>query len=417
MWRIREVAAESCAREEADARKPKTHPQKQRVGHPAPVSEGGRYKRVGSEARRVKLLIAGGGTGGHVFPALAIASEWLSRGTEREVVLVGTQRGIEMKLVPAAGLPLETIRVAGLKGKGGTTLVKNLVMLGTGLRDALGVLRRQQPIVAFGVGGYAAGPMLLATWLSRIPNVIFEPNAEPGFTNKVLAHLAKRIATGYEISANAWGGKAVVTGNPVRAEFFAIPPRKPEKPFRLLVTGGSQGALPVNKAFIAAVELLAKRKDEMRVVHQTGERDYNEVRAAYARFGIEAEVSPFLSNMAERFAWADVIVCRAGAITAAEVAAAGRAAIFIPFGRATDSHQLRNAQEMVKAGAGRLIAEPELTAERLTNEIFSLLDQPGELQAVAMKARSLSHPHAAREIVNLIEEAVRRASPREATRP
>jgi UDP-N-acetylglucosamine--N-acetylmuramyl-(pentapeptide) pyrophosphoryl-undecaprenol N-acetylglucosamine transferase len=353
----------------------------------------------------VKLLIAGGGTGGHVFPAIAIAQEWLSRGTEREVVLVGTQRGIEMRLVPAAGLPLETIRVAGLKGKGGATLLKNLALLGTGLRDAFGVLRRQQPVVAFGVGGYAAGPMLLATWLRGIPNVIFEPNAEPGFTNKVLARLAKRIATGYQIAANAWGAKAVVTGNPVRAEFFKIEPRKPEMPFRLLITGGSQGALPVNRAFIAAAELLAKRKGEMRIVHQTGERDYNDVRAAYARYEIDAEVSPFLNNMAERFAWADVITCRAGAITAAEVAAAGRAAIFIPFGRATDSHQLRNAQEMVKAGAGRLIAETELTPERLTKEIFTLLDRPEEIEAVAMKARSLSHPHAAREIVNLIERA------------
>ena len=376
-----------------------------------PTCKGGMWGTRRFEERSVKLLIAGGGTGGHVFPALAIAREWLSRGTEREVVLVGTQRGIEMKLVPAAGLPLETIRVAGLKGKGGTTLVKNLAMLWVGLKDAFGVLRRQQPVVAFGVGGYAAGPMLLATWLRGIPNVIFEPNAEPGFTNKVLAHLAKRIATGYEVSAKGWGMKAVVTGNPVRAEFFDIPPRKPEKPFHLLITGGSQGALPINKVFIAAMELLAKRKDEVRIVHQSGERDYTDVRAAYERCAMDAEVAPFLSNMAERFAWADVIVCRAGAITAAEVAAAGRAAIFIPFGRATDSHQLRNAQEMVKAGAGLLIAEPELTPERLTKEIFVLLDQPGELEAIAMKARGLSHPDAAREIVNLIEEAVRRASP------
>src|SRR6516225_2586838 len=167
----------------------------------------------------MKLLIAGGGTGGHVFPAIAIAREWLSRGAEREVVLVGTQRGIEVKLVPQAGLPLETIRVAGLKGKGGTTLVKNLAMLGTGLADAFGVLKRHRPAVAFGVGGYAAGPMLLATWLRRIPNVIFEPNAEPGFTNKVLARFAKKIATGYAASARTWGEKALVTGCPVRQEF------------------------------------------------------------------------------------------------------------------------------------------------------------------------------------------------------
>ena len=356
----------------------------------------------------MKLLIAGGGTGGHVFPAIAIAEEWLSRGKEREVVLVGTQRGIEMKLVPAAGLPLETIRVAGLKGKGGTTLARNLAMLGTGLTDAFAVLKRQKPVVAFGVGGYAAGPMLLATWLRGIPNVIFEPNAEPGLTNKLLARLARRIATGYRVSAQGWGAKAVVTGCPVRPEFFAIQPRKPEKPFRLLVTGGSQGALPINRTFMEAAELLAKRKTEMQIVHQSGERDYNNVRAAYARHEMHVEVAPFLGNMAERFAWADVIVCRAGAITAAEVAAAGRAAIFIPFGKATDSHQLRNAQEMTSAGAGRLIAEPELSVERLTKEIFSLLDQPEDIEALSTKARSLAHPDAVREIVGLIEEAGRR---------
>jgi UDP-N-acetylglucosamine--N-acetylmuramyl-(pentapeptide) pyrophosphoryl-undecaprenol N-acetylglucosamine transferase len=353
----------------------------------------------------VKLLIAGGGTGGHVFPAIAIAQEWLSRGKEREVILVGTQRGIEMKLVPAAGLPLETIRVAGLKGKGGTTLLKNLGMLRSGLSDAFAVLKEHKPEVAFGVGGYAAGPMLLATWLKGIPSVIFEPNAEPGLTNKLLARLAKRIATGYEVSAHAWGARATVTGCPVRPEFFAIGPRKPAKPFHLLVTGGSQGALPINRTFIEAAELLAKRKGELQIVHQTGERDYNNVRAAYTRYEMPAEVSPFLSNMGEHFAWADMIVCRAGAITAAEVAAAGRAAIFIPFGKATDSHQLRNAQEMTNAGAGRLIAEPELNAERLAKEIFSLLDQPGEIEKLASSARGMAHPHALREIVDLIEEA------------
>jgi UDP-N-acetylglucosamine--N-acetylmuramyl-(pentapeptide) pyrophosphoryl-undecaprenol N-acetylglucosamine transferase len=361
----------------------------------------------------VKLLIAGGGTGGHVFPAIAIAQEWLSRDQEREVVLVGTQRGIEMKLVPAAGLPLETIRVAGLKGKGGATLLRNLAMLGTGLSDAFAVLKRQKPAVAFGVGGYAAGPMLLATWLRGVPNVIFEPNAEPGLTNKLLARLAKTIATGYEVSAQAWGARAVVTGCPVRPEFFEIQPKKPEKPYQVLVTGGSQGALPINRTFIEATELLAKRNREMRIVHQTGERDYNNVRAAYARQEMQVEVAPFLSNMAEHFAWADLIICRAGAITAAEVAAAGRAAIFIPFGKATDSHQLRNAQEMVNAGAGKLIAEPELNAERLTKEIFTLLDQPGELERLAAKARSVAHPNAVREIVDLIEASERRPSRKE----
>jgi UDP-N-acetylglucosamine--N-acetylmuramyl-(pentapeptide) pyrophosphoryl-undecaprenol N-acetylglucosamine transferase len=353
----------------------------------------------------VKLLIAGGGTGGHVFPALAIAREWLSRGSEREVVLVGTQRGIEMKLVPQAGLPLETLRVAGLKGKGGATLLRNLAMLVPAMLDARRVLRKHKPVAAFGVGGYAAGPMLLATWLGRVPNVIFEPNAEPGFTNKVLARISARIATGYEISAPSWEKKAIVTGCPVRPEFFAITPRKLEKPFRLLITGGSQGALPINRAFVDAMDRLAARKNELAIVHQTGEGDYNAVRTAYARRGIHAEVVPFLTNMAEHFAWADVIVCRAGAITAAEVAAAGRAAIFIPFGRATDSHQLRNAQEMSRAGAGRLISETELTAEKLTGEISSLLDHPQEIEKLSKAARGLARPNAARDIVDLIEEA------------
>jgi UDP-N-acetylglucosamine--N-acetylmuramyl-(pentapeptide) pyrophosphoryl-undecaprenol N-acetylglucosamine transferase len=355
----------------------------------------------------MKLLIAGGGTGGHVFPALAIAREWMSRGSEREVVLVGTQRGIEMKLVPQAGLPLETLRVAGLKGKGGATLVKNLAMLGPGLADALRVLRKHKPVAAFGVGGYAAGPMMLATWMNGVPNVIFEPNAEPGFTNRVLAKISKRIAAGYDVSAGAWGAKAVVTGCPVRPEFFGIAPRTLQKPFRLLITGGSQGALAINRAVIDTMDRLAARKSELSIVHQTGERDYNAVRTAYARREFPAEVVPFLTNMAERFAWADLIVCRAGAITAAEIAASGRAAIFIPFGHATDSHQLRNAQEMARAGAGRVIPEPELTPERLSSEIFSLLDQPGEIERQSCAARSMARPNAARDIVNMIEEVAR----------
>ena len=310
-----------------------------------------------------------------------------------------------MKLVPQAGLPFETLRVAALKGKGGATLAKNVAMLAPAMLDARRVLRMHKPIAAFGVGGYAAGPMMLATWFSRIPNVIFEPNAEPGLTNKLLARISKRIATGYEISAQFWGKKAVVTGCPVRPEFFSIAPPRLAKPFRLLVTGGSQGALPINRAFVDAMDLLVPRKNELSIVHQTGERDYNAVRTAYARREINAEVVPFLTNMAERFAWADVIVCRAGAITAAEIAAAGRAAIFIPFGRATDSHQLRNAQEMTRAGAGRLISEVELTAESLTGEIFSLLNQPQEIEKLSTAARGLARPYAARDIVNLIEEA------------
>jgi len=357
-----------------------------------------------------KLLIAGGGTGGHVFPALAIAVEWISRGGERKVVFVGTQRGIEARLVPEAGFPLDTIRSAGLKGIGGMKFVRNVAKLAPAMWDSFAILRRHKFAAALGVGGYAAGPMMLAAVLRGLPTVVFEPNAEPGFTNRVLAGMVTRVATAYEAPTNLWGRKATLTGIPVRPEFFAIPQRAPAEPFHILITGGSQGALVINRALVDATDLLATNKERISIVHQTGERDYNAVRVAYARREIHAEVLPFIGNMAERFAQADLIVCRAGAITAAEVAAAGRAAIFIPFGASTDSHQLRNAQEMQRAGAARLIPEPQLTAERLTQEIFSLLDQPLELQAMAANARRLAKPRAVHDIVDLIEGVARRGA-------
>ena len=369
------------------------------------------------------LLIAGGGTGGHVFPALAIALEWLSRGEEREVVFAGTQRGIEARLVPQAGYPLETIRSAGLKGIGGMRFVRNIAKLPLSMWDSFSILRRHKFCAALGVGGYAAGPIMLSAILRGIPSVVFEPNAEPGFTNRVLADMATRIATAYEGPTKRWPRKATLTGIPVRPEFFQIAARAPAEPFHILITGGSQGALIINRTLVEAADLLAANKDRISIVHQTGERDYHAVLDAYARREIRAEVLPFIANMAERFAQADLIVCRAGAITAAEIAAAGRAAMFIPFGASTDSHQLRNAQEMERAGAARLVTEPQLTAERLTQEILGLLDRPAELEAMAANARRLARPRAAREIVNLIEKVARPGkmvqgldgSPREST--
>jgi UDP-N-acetylglucosamine--N-acetylmuramyl-(pentapeptide) pyrophosphoryl-undecaprenol N-acetylglucosamine transferase len=220
--------------------------------------------------------------------------------------------------------------------------------------------------------------------------------------------MATRIATAYEAPTKLWGAKATLTGIPVRPEFFAIAERAPAQPFHILITGGSQGALIINRTLVDSAELLAVQKNRISIVHQTGERDYNAVRVAYARREINAEVLPFIGNMAERFAQADLIVCRAGAITAAEVAASGRAAIFIPFGASTDSHQLRNAQEMERSGAARLIPEPQLTAERLTQEIFGLLDQPAALQAMAANARRLSKPRAVQDIVDMVEGLVKK---------
>jgi len=356
------------------------------------------------------LLIAGGGTGGHVFPALAVAQEWLRRKPQtaaegRHVVFVGTERGIETKLVPQAGFPLELIRAAGLKGIGGIKLLRNAAMLPAGLWDSEKIIRRHRFAVGLGVGGYASGPMILAAVLHRIPTVVFEPNVEPGFTNRILVRMAARVAVGHEETAERLGGKAVATGCPVRPEFFAIPKKEShEAPFNILITGGSRGALPINRAVIDSLDLLMARKNQLFIVHQTGERDYNAVRVAYARRQFQAEVVPFIENMAERFAQADLIVCRSGAITVAEVSASGRAAIFIPFGASTDAHQMRNAEAMQKAGAARLLPQDQLTPERLTNEIFSLLDQPGKITEMEDRARALAKPRAVEDIVDLLEK-------------
>ena len=363
-------------------------------------------------ARAKTLLLAGGGTGGHVFPALAIAREWLRRAgaagqEERQAVFVGTERGMETKLVLQAGLPLELIRVAGLKGIGGSRFLRNAAMLPAGLWDSEKILWRRRFNVAFGTGGYAAGPMMLLAMMHGIPGVIFEPNVEPGFTNRVLAGMAARAAVAHQETAHRLGPKAIVTGCPVRPEFFAVPRKEHCPPFTLLITGGSGGALPINRAVVGSLDRLAAEKNRLFIVHQTGERDYNAVRVVYARREFNAEVIPFIQNMAERFAQADLIVCRSGAITVAEVSAAGRAAIFIPFGASTDAHQSRNAAAMQDAGAARLLPQDELTPERLTSEIFSLLDQPRRIAEMEDCARSLARPRAVEDIVDLLEGVAR----------
>jgi UDP-N-acetylglucosamine--N-acetylmuramyl-(pentapeptide) pyrophosphoryl-undecaprenol N-acetylglucosamine transferase len=355
------------------------------------------------------LLIAGGGTGGHVFPAIAVAREWLRRKQEgeRSVLIVGTERGMEARLVPQAGLPLETIRVAGLKGMGGAKFLKNAAMLPLALSDSEKIIRRHNFGVAFGVGGYASGPMMLVARMHSIPAVIFEPNVEPGFTNRVLSTIATRVAVANEATAKRLGRKAEITGCPVRREFFAVPRKELREPFTILITGGSRGALPINRAVVDSLDILAARKNQLFIVHQTGERDYNAVRVAYARREFRAEVVPFIENMAERFAQADLIVCRSGAITVAEVSAAGRAAIFIPFGAATDAHQTRNAEVMQDAGAARMLPQTELTPERLTTEIFSLLDQPGKISEMQQRACALARPRAIEDIVDLLEAQIK----------
>ncbi len=359
----------------------------------------------------MKLLVAGGGTGGHVFPALAVTKEWLSRGEalqeKREAVFVGTERGLETRLVPQAGIPLELIRSAGLKGMGGLKLARHLAMLGPAFWDSAAILRRHRFNVAFGMGGYAAGPVLLLAALRGIPVVIFEPNAAPGFSNRMLARFATRIATGYDETAKLWGAKAAVTGCPVRDAFQYVPPRTPVAPFRVLITGGSQGARPINRAVCDALPQLAAHKNELMIVHQTGQNQFEEVRAEYLRHEFSAQVQPFLSDMPARLAWSDLVISRAGQTTIAEIAAVGRAALFIPFAGAADNHQLRNALALEREGAARVISETELNGARLATEIVTLLGQPALLAGFAAQAHKFARPAATQEIVNLIEQVAR----------
>jgi UDP-N-acetylglucosamine--N-acetylmuramyl-(pentapeptide) pyrophosphoryl-undecaprenol N-acetylglucosamine transferase len=356
----------------------------------------------------VKLLIAGGGTGGHVFPGLAIAREWMRRGQGREAVIVGTRRGLETRLVPEAGLTLELLHARGLKGVRGWKFARNLALLPVGMLDAFRILHRHGFSVALGVGGYASGPMMLAAILRGVPSVLFEPNVLPGFTNRVLGGLVRRVAVAQEETAARWPDKAVVTGCPVRKEFFEAPVRERQRPLRLLVTGGSQGSRTINRLMIGAVELLLPRKDDLAIVHQTGEFDYFDVREAYVRRGFTVEVVPFIENMAKCFAEIDLIVCRSGAITVAEIAAAGRAAIFIPFAAAADSHQLQNALAMERSGAGIVLRESEATPALLAREILRLADDPGRLDQMQRRAAERGRPRATEEIVDLLEEVARR---------
>jgi UDP-N-acetylglucosamine--N-acetylmuramyl-(pentapeptide) pyrophosphoryl-undecaprenol N-acetylglucosamine transferase len=322
-------------------------------------------------------------------------------------VLVGTERGIETKLVPQAGMPLELIRAAGLKGIGGKKLLRNLALVPAGLWDSEKILRRHRFNVAFGVGGYASGPVMFLAAMHRIPTVVYEPNVDPGLANRLVASIATRAAVAYRETAERFGKKSVLTGIPVRTEFFQIPHSVPRKLFHIFITGGSLGAHPINQAVMDALDRLVVRKNQLFIVHQTGERDYNAVRVAYERHEFQAEVLPFIANMAERFAQADLIICRSGATTVAEVAAAGRAAIFIPFGAAADGHQTRNAAAMQSVGAGLLLPQNELSPERLSGEIFSLLDQPAKIAEMAERAHALAKPNAVEDIVDLLEQVAR----------
>ncbi|MCS7079528.1 MAG: undecaprenyldiphospho-muramoylpentapeptide beta-N-acetylglucosaminyltransferase [Chloracidobacterium sp.] len=353
--------------------------------------------------------MAAGGTGGHIFPGIAIARAFVRRDPTTEVHFVGTERGLEKKLVPEAGFQLTLIPAGALNNVSWGRRLQTLGTMPSGLWKAWRLVRSFKPDIAVGVGGYASGPAMLAAIVHGVPTLAVEVNVLPGLTNRLLAPFVTGAAVSYRETAVYFGAKAVLTGTPVRVEFEQIPPKPSDAPRgRVLVFGGSQGAQAINRAMADAAPHLAVRPG-LSIVHQTGERDVELVRAAYAAAGLQAEVLPFIHHMAEAMAAADVLVCRAGAATIAEIAAAGRAAIFIPFPQAADDHQRKNAEAFAQAGAGEVILQADLTGAKLAQTILNLLDDPKRLARMEAAARALAVPRAAERTVDVAYQILRRA--------
>jgi UDP-N-acetylglucosamine--N-acetylmuramyl-(pentapeptide) pyrophosphoryl-undecaprenol N-acetylglucosamine transferase len=348
----------------------------------------------------MRAILAGGGTGGHVIPALAIANE-LKKSYSAEVLFIGTARGIENRLVPAAGYPLQLVRVGALKNVSLMTRAKTAFDLPHAVWDAGRMLNQFAPDVVIGVGGYASGPAMLAAVVKHIPTLAFEPNVIPGFANRVVARFVSGAAVHFEETAKYFR-RAEVTGVPVRQAFFDIEPKRNGTP-TLLVFGGSQGAHAINDAMIRCLPELRRQAPGIHIIHQTGERDYNDALAVYRCFGetgVEelAEVSKFIEDMPAAFARADLVVCRSGASTVAEITAAGKPAIFVPFPRAADDHQRVNAEALASEGAAVVVEESRLDGVWLAETIAALLNDPRRLRLMSEAARELAHPNAARDI-------------------
>jgi UDP-N-acetylglucosamine--N-acetylmuramyl-(pentapeptide) pyrophosphoryl-undecaprenol N-acetylglucosamine transferase len=352
-------------------------------------------------------LIMAGGTGGHVFPALALARELRERSWQ--VVWLGTRRGLEARLVPAEQIAVEWLSVSGLRGRGALVWLTAPLSLARALLQALAVIHRRRPALVVGLGGFVAGPGGLAAWLLRRPLLIHEQNAIAGFTNRCLARLARRVLTAFPGSF-APRVHARVVGNPVRREIAELPPPAQRfalrtGPTRVLVVGGSQGATRLN-AMVPFALARAAATQQFEIQHQSGERWIEAVKRHYAEAGVSARLQPFIEDMAAAYGWADLVICRAGALTVSELAAAGVGAILVPFPAATDDHQTRNAAVLVDDGAAVLIAERELSAELLAAELLRLCNGRGRLLAMAERARALAKPRAAQELADACVELV-----------
>ncbi|MBU5637393.1 undecaprenyldiphospho-muramoylpentapeptide beta-N-acetylglucosaminyltransferase [Geomonas sp. Red69] len=352
----------------------------------------------------MRLIIAGGGTGGHLFPGIAVADEFLGRGSENEVLFVGTERGIEARLLPKLGYRLELISASGMKGMGSVKKLLSAGRLLYGYSQSRKILKSFKPDMVLGVGGYASAPMLLAARGMGVRTFIHEQNAAPGLTNKVLSRVVDGIFISMEEAAGFFPGKVTqMTGNPIRKEilwgFQEQRARLTGDTFNLLVFGGSAGAQRINSALLEALPHLEQVKHKLRITHQTGEKDVARVREGYQAQGVQAQVLSFIDNMSAAYGAADLVICRAGATTIAEVTACGKGCIFIPYPFAADDHQRKNAESLVKRDAGRMILEEDLTGEHLAAEILNLMEHPEQVAELEKNARSLAQLDAAQAIV------------------
>jgi len=357
------------------------------------------------------ILVMAGGTGGHVYPALAVARALQKE--SQEVVWLGTLRGLESRVVPAAGIEIEWLSIKGLRRKGVVAWLIAPIQMAWALAQALAVIFRRRPAAVLGMGGFVSGPGGVAAWLMRRPLVIHEQNAAAGLTNRLLARLARVVLQAFPGSFNSLANVETV-GNPVREDIAAVPEpgaRYPgrEGPLRLLVLGGSQGALSLNRTVPAALVLLPEN-DRPIVRHQCGERTLDTARDAYDGSGVHVELLPFIEDMAAAYAWADLVVCRAGALTVAELCAVGLPALFIPYPSAVDDHQTANARAMVDADAAAILQERDLTDQSLSDLLKDWLRERSVLQSRAARARALSRPDALKRISAICLELAGAAS-------
>jgi UDP-N-acetylglucosamine--N-acetylmuramyl-(pentapeptide) pyrophosphoryl-undecaprenol N-acetylglucosamine transferase len=347
----------------------------------------------------MRVILAGGGTGGHLFPGLAVAREFHERDAMASILFIGTAQGIEARALPREGFKLALLSVRGLKGRGARGVLDALYGVPASLWRCFKIIGEFRPDIVIGLGGYASGPMLLAAALRRIPCAIMEQNLRPGFTNKLLARFVDRVFTSYADSANFFTGATVLeTGNPVR--WRSLPAVRKGEKSTLFVFGGSAGARRINFAVVDALKLMADLAPTLKIIHQTGEADYAAIKEAYAMLPFEAEVTPFIEQMDEAYARADLIVCRAGATTVAELTAFGKSAILVPYPYAIYDHQRGNAQALEARGAAEMIIDQELSDAKLAERLRFLLAAPERLLAMADAARAMGRPEAAARIVD-----------------